>query len=84
LGTPVVSTSKGAEGLEITPEKDILIADTPDEFARQVIRLFKDKNLRASLAECGRRLVEEKYSWEFIAQRFEQTLVEVSRLRNMG
>ena len=46
LGTPVVSTSKGAEGLEVTPGHDILIADEPAEFADQVIRLLRDAALR--------------------------------------
>ncbi len=74
LGTPVVSTSKGAEGLEVTPGKDILIADTPTEFASQVIRLFDNLELRASLVSNARRLVEERYSWEYLGQRFEQVL----------
>ena len=50
LGTPVVSTSKGAEGLDVTPGHDILIADEPAEFANQVIRLLRDAALRERLA----------------------------------
>lgn len=70
LGTPVVSTSKGAEGLDVTAGKDILIADQPAAFAAQTVRLLSEPELRASLAENGRRLVEEKYGWRAIGRQF--------------
>ncbi len=40
LGTPVVSTSKGAEGLEITHGQDILIADDPKSIAQATCGCF--------------------------------------------
>jgi glycosyltransferase involved in cell wall biosynthesis len=70
LGTPVVSTSKGAEGLDVTAEENILIADEPIEFARQVVRLMRDDELRQRLCLNGRRLVEQKYSWVHIGKLF--------------
>jgi glycosyltransferase involved in cell wall biosynthesis len=77
LGTPVVSTSKGAEGLAVTPGKDILIADTPAEFADAVLHLLSDESLRARLARSGRRLVEEQYSWPRCAQKLEHLISQV-------
>ncbi|MGD9101616.1 MAG: glycosyltransferase family 4 protein [Anaerolineae bacterium] len=74
LGTPVVSTSKGAEGLAATPERDILIADSPGDFAQAVLRLLKDRDLRARLSSNGRRLVEEHYAWEACARPLEELL----------
>jgi glycosyltransferase involved in cell wall biosynthesis len=76
LGTPVVTTSKGAEGLEVTPETDILIADTPSTFAAQVLRVLDDFVLRARLATNGRRLVERLYTWDRIGSQFEDVLSE--------
>lgn len=64
LHSPVVSTSKGAEGLEVRAGEHLLIADAPQDFADAVIRLLQDASLRASLAEAGYRLVEEKYNWQ--------------------
>ncbi|MGQ9626030.1 MAG: glycosyltransferase family 4 protein [Anaerolineae bacterium] len=84
LGTPVVSTSKGAEGLEVTHGENILIVDTPAEFADAVLRLLGDKDLRAKLAENGRRLVREKYNWEHIGQNLERLLQEVVNRRKKG
>ncbi|HID63522.1 MAG TPA: glycosyltransferase [Anaerolineae bacterium] len=77
LGTPVVSTSKGAEGLEVTHGENILIADTPAEFADAVLRLLDDRALRARLAANGRRLVEDQYGWEGIGKKLDQLLREV-------
>ena len=70
LGTPVVSTSKGAEGLDVTPGHDILIADEPTEFANQVTRLLSDAALRDKVAFNARHLVEQRYDWQQIGRRF--------------
>ena len=70
LGTPVVSTAKGAEGLEVTHDHDILIANKPAEFADQVIRLLRDAALRHHLAMNARHLVEQRYDWQQIGRSF--------------
>jgi glycosyltransferase involved in cell wall biosynthesis len=64
LGTPVISTSKGAEGLELQPGRDIIIADTPAVMAAQVIGLLKDQALRNLLSENGKKIIAEKYNWD--------------------
>jgi glycosyltransferase involved in cell wall biosynthesis len=79
LGTPVVSTSQGAEGLEVTHNEDIFIADEPIEFANGVLRLLGDPALRARLASNGRRLVRERYDWEQIGKTLDQFLHRVVR-----
>jgi sugar transferase (PEP-CTERM/EpsH1 system associated) len=81
LGTPVVSTSKGAEGLEVTHGENILLADTPAEFADAVLRLLNNRALRARLAANGRRLVESQYGWEGIGKKLDQLLRKVVRER---
>ena len=77
LGTPVIATTKGAEGLVVTPEANILVADDPAQFAAQPVRLLRDLTLRRRLAENGRRVVEEKYSWRSIGEQFNQLLESV-------
>jgi len=61
-GTPVVSTTLGAEGIPTTHEEDILIADEPKIFADSIIRLITDQDLAIRLAENLKKLVYEKYS----------------------
>jgi glycosyltransferase involved in cell wall biosynthesis len=68
LGRPVVSTALGCEGLAVTHGENILVADTPADFAAQTVRLLNDEELRRRLIVNGRRLVETRYDWEAIAQ----------------
>ena len=77
LGTPVVSTTVGAEGLDVEHERDILIADTPSDFAKQILRLHTDHGLWQKLSENGRRLVQEKYDWKVLGKKFEGFLNRV-------
>jgi len=69
---PVVSTSIGTEGIGAVPDRDAIIADTPEEFAEEVIKLLKNKKLRARIGSNGRKLVETKYTWEPIAKKLSQ------------
>jgi glycosyltransferase involved in cell wall biosynthesis len=70
-GKAVVSTSIGAEGLYLKPGKEVLIADSPQDFARCVIDLLLDKAARRELGTNGRKLVTETYGWPGIAMRME-------------
>ncbi len=70
LGTPVVSTSKGAEGLDLRPGRDLLIADEPAEFAGAVVALLDSPELRRSLSRHGRQAVEARYNWDAIGEGF--------------
>ena len=73
LGRPVISTTIGCEGLNVTQGENILIANTPADFAVQTVRLLNDIELRQRLVVGGRRLVETTYDWEIIGQQLLQT-----------
>jgi glycosyltransferase involved in cell wall biosynthesis len=62
-GIPIVSTTLGYEGIEVTPGWDILVGDTPEAFAAQVLRVFNDPDLGRQLSSNGRRLAREKYDY---------------------
>lgn len=64
---PVVSTTLGAEGIPTTNNMDILIADTPDDFARAIIKVIDDKQLAESLGLNLKELVTRNYSIESLA-----------------
>lgn len=70
LGTPVVSTSKGVEGLGLLPGRDVLIADDPLEFASAVLRVLEEPELRSALGQSGKQRVKELYDWERIGLDF--------------
>jgi glycosyltransferase involved in cell wall biosynthesis len=61
LGTPVVSTAKGAEGLAARDGQHLVIAEQPAEFAERVVSLLRSPALRCRLSSAGRRLVAEQY-----------------------
>jgi glycosyltransferase involved in cell wall biosynthesis len=65
-----VSTSLGAEGLDVRHEENILLADTPADFARQIGRLIQDDELWQHLSVQGRQLVERQYSAEKMGEQF--------------
>jgi sugar transferase (PEP-CTERM/EpsH1 system associated) len=68
-GKPVISTSVGCEGIEVTHGENVLIADAPEEFATHTVRLLRDKSLRQKLSRNGRKLVESKYDWRLIVRK---------------
>ena len=79
MGRPIVSTTLGAEGIECTTGEDILIADDPERFALDVVRLLEDPALGARMGEEARRTAEERYAWTAAAHKLEDLLHEVTR-----
>lgn len=79
LGTPVVSTSIGCEGLDVQDGRHILVADRPDAFAECVERLLMDADLWKHLAQEARRLVVERYDWRYITELYRLDLERLVR-----
>lgn len=67
IGTPVVSTRIGAQGLDLKADSEILYADTPAEFVAQTAKALRDSELRALLEQNGRAAVKERLSWETLS-----------------
>jgi glycosyltransferase involved in cell wall biosynthesis len=61
---PVVTTAVGLEGIDAVHNKEVLVADSPEDFAAAVVRLLNDRALQTELAANGRRLAEERYDWK--------------------
>ncbi len=64
MGKAIVSTSVGAHGLDIVPERELRIADDPDEFAAKVAELLADPARASRLGAAARRFVEERHGWK--------------------
>jgi glycosyltransferase involved in cell wall biosynthesis len=79
IGTPVVATSKGAEGLGAEDGKQILLADSPDDFADRVLTLLRDAELHEKLSVNGKLFVKKNYDWKSVVPRF---LLLVERIGN--
>lgn len=61
MGKAMVSTTIGAEGLDFVPEQEILIADDPEVFARNVVELLRDPARRKAMGEAARKRVLRDY-----------------------
>ena len=74
MAKAVVSTTIGAEGLPVTPGRDIVLADEPAAFADAVVQLIRDREKRQSIERAARDLVVQKYDWAAVSRDFEEAL----------
>jgi hypothetical protein len=74
LARPVVATTIGAEGLDVRHERDLLVADTPADFAARVVQLLRHPAEAAALGRRGRQRVEEAYGWDACVRPLEDLL----------
>lgn len=79
MGKVIISTSIGAEGIEYTPNKDILIANTPQEFVNQIKYCFGNPSIKQDIKENAVKTVKTHYNWTDIIQKtmnFYQKVIE--------
>lgn len=83
-GEAVVTTTVGLEGIDAKPGKEVLVADSPLDFAGAVIKLLEDFELRKELARNGRRLVERSYDWRVVFKRIDDIYqgIELAKQRD--
>ena len=78
MARPTVSTTIGAEGLDLVPGEDLLVADTPAEFAAAIRSLLDDPQWAAQLGAHGRRTVRDRYDWRQVGQVIEASLASLT------
>jgi glycosyltransferase involved in cell wall biosynthesis len=71
-GVPVISTTIGGEGISYSAGEDILIADTPEEFANAVLQISTDTDLAQRLGRGGRKTFENYYEWKRVYPAWDQ------------
>jgi glycosyltransferase involved in cell wall biosynthesis len=71
-GTAVVSTTVGAEGLDVESPEHIRLADTPETFAQACIDLLDDPARRQRTAAAASDLVSARFSWDQVVRSFER------------
>ncbi len=76
MGKAIVSTSLGCEGLGVKHGQEVLLGDTPEDFAGHTIQLLRDAGLRQELGRHARRFVEAHYAWSALVPRLEQLYAE--------
>lgn len=77
MGTPVVSTPQATSALQVQPEQELLVGDTPQRLAQAVISLLTDDALRRRIGQAGRQYVETQHDWQVAAQNLAQIYQDV-------
>ncbi len=75
----IISTRIGAEGIDVTHEHDVLLGDTPSEFADLVVRVLENPQLAQRLGASARDLAVNRYAWPSIVGRLEAFYDRLSR-----
>ncbi len=70
-GAPVVSTSPAVSALDTMPGKDVLVADNPEGFANQVLKLLENPSLRREIGNSGLSYVKNHHKWSVITEQLE-------------
>ncbi len=78
MGKAIVSTSVGAEGLDLKDGEEIFIADEPTVFAEAVTRLLTEASLRRRIGENGRARVERDYDWRSIGEKLHGVYAKIA------
>jgi hypothetical protein len=85
MGVPVVATHEAVAGMNVEPGRDILLGDTPEVFARQVVRFLRDDALRGLIARNALDYVRNHHDWRVIvndlAGFYEETVSQKRSLR---
>jgi glycosyltransferase involved in cell wall biosynthesis len=76
---PVVSTTLGAEGLPVTNNHDIIIADDEKDFAKGIIKIIEDKHYAEIIAGNLYKLIREKYTIENLENEMSVIISELNR-----
>lgn len=77
---PVVSTTLGAEGLDVEDGVHLLLADDPEEFAAATVRLLRDPGLRVRLTEAAETLYLDRYDGRVADEAVRRLLEDVAGL----
>ncbi len=75
---PVVATSAAVSGIEAEPGRDLLVADSPADFAAAVNKLLGDEQLRQQIGSRARRFVEENHNWSRNLQALDKIIQQIS------
>jgi glycosyltransferase involved in cell wall biosynthesis len=78
-GLPVISSQTGVEGLNLENNKHVLIANTPEEFVDQTLRILSDEALYTAVRKNSYELAVKEYSWKYIANKLEIVYKQIKK-----
>jgi len=79
MGIPVVATTAANTGINARDKHQILVADSPDDFAKAVVTLLKDTQLRQTIADNARQFVQENFSWDKNLSKLDELIAQLTK-----
>jgi glycosyltransferase involved in cell wall biosynthesis len=83
MAMPIVSTTIGAEGLPVRDERELLLADTPADFAAAVVRLLTEQDFAQAMGSRAAAVVREQFGWERVAASFAELCGQALELKRV-
>lgn len=83
-GIPVVSTPVGAEGLQVSHDDHLLLAENSEGFSSAVLRLLKDPVRASQMAADARSFVAARYDWDIVSRQFAAICSDVVHNRTVS
>jgi polysaccharide biosynthesis protein PslH len=77
VGRAVVCTSIANEGIGAIPNRDLFVADNPDDYAKLTIKLLNDDNEWQRISSNGKKFVFEKYNWNESVNKLESAYIDI-------
>lgn len=74
MGIPSITSPLANNALKATPTKEVLLGETAQEFADNIVLLIEDEELQGAMSEKGRLFVQKNYSWEAAGTLLERLL----------
>ncbi len=78
MATPVITSTKMLGALQVSANRDLIVADTPQEMADSALRLLDDAVLRQQIGEAGRQYVENYHNWREVARKLTAVYTEAA------
>lgn len=78
VGVPVVATSAAIQGIDVSDGQEVLVGDDSETFARQVLRLLSDAELRRTITKKASSKMRQMYDWDQIGEKLDRFLTGAS------
>lgn len=83
FGLPTVTTSVGSEGMNLSHEREVLVADAPEVFAAEICRVYQDEILWQKLSDAGFDFIKNNFSPEIVEAQIQAALQKINRAKTL-
>lgn len=79
-GTNLITTDIGKEGLEVRHNREVIVANSKEEFVQNILDYFNGNIDSKLMAKNGRKFIENNFTWEKISKKFENVYSDLLNL----